>query len=79
MRPYASSKFEHIRAISQYLRAARERRGLSQVNAAHLAGMSETGLAYIERFEREIRLTTLLRLLDVYGLTLIKLSLDLHL
>lgn len=48
--------------LSQRIRALREKRGLSLHELAHAAGMSVSGLAYIEYGQKDARLSTLARI-----------------
>jgi transcriptional regulator with XRE-family HTH domain len=52
------------------LRRERERCGLTQKQAAEQAGMNLSTLQYIEVGRQVPSLDTLLRLLDVYGVTM---------
>jgi transcriptional regulator with XRE-family HTH domain len=50
------------------VREARESRGWSQHELAAAAGMHQRQISYVERGERDLRLTTLLRLLSALEL-----------
>lgn len=51
-----------------WIRAARENAGLTIAQAAELASMSSDGLSRIERNRTSVKLSTLERLADVYGI-----------
>ena len=56
------SRLEAAAIFGQNVRAARERRHLTQANLAHAAGLSKAGLSLIERGVRETTIDTLLSL-----------------
>lgn len=60
---------ETIAAIGERLRELRSERGLSIREAAGRAGLSPSFLRLVERGESEISITRLMRLADLYGLT----------
>lgn len=49
--------------FGENVRAARHRRGWTQEDLAHATGLATVQVSRIERGRREVRLTTLLRLL----------------
>lgn len=51
------------------VRAARHARGWTQEDLAHETGLATVQISRIERGVREIRLTTLLRLLTAFGVS----------
>jgi transcriptional regulator with XRE-family HTH domain len=51
------------------VREARKARGWTQEDLAHETGLAVVQVSRIERGKREIRLTTLLRLVDAFGVT----------
>lgn len=53
--------------IGRRLRAARERRGISQEAFADLVGFHRAQLGALERGEKNITINTLARLADAYG------------
>lgn len=65
--------------IGKYMRSLRQRRNLTQVAAANLAGITSTAVAYVERCSRLPRVDTLCVLLEVYGSSLERLAADLNL
>lgn len=74
--------FEMLRSINslpKYMQDLRNRRSMTQVDAAKLAGITSTAVAYVERGERLPRIDTLCVLLDIYGSSLKELAADLGL
>jgi len=55
--------------FGRQLRRYREAAGLSQEHLAHEAGLSWSTVSQVERGERAVRLTTLLRLARALGVT----------
>lgn len=56
-------------AVEQFganVRAARQERGWTQEDLAHRTGLATVQVSRIERGRREVRLTTLLRLLKAF-------------
>lgn len=53
-----------VRAIGRALREERERRGLSQEELSHRAGLDRTFMSGVERGERSPNLRTVLRVTD---------------
>jgi transcriptional regulator with XRE-family HTH domain len=53
-----------VRQFGANVRAARKMKGWTQEDLAHESGLATVQVSRIERGVREIRLTTLLRLLD---------------
>lgn len=51
------------------VRAARQRRGWTQEDLAHATGLATVQVSRIERGRREVRLTTLLRLVRALDVT----------
>jgi transcriptional regulator with XRE-family HTH domain len=69
------------RAVKKFgasVRAAREARGWTQEELAHKSGLATVQVSRIERGVREIRLTTLVRLLTALDVTPNKLMRDLY-
>ena len=60
-------------AVSHHLRALREARGLSQGAVAHEAGLSQAALSNYERGQREVTLSTAMRLAAALDVTLCQL------
>jgi transcriptional regulator with XRE-family HTH domain len=58
---------DQIRSFGANLRAARLQRGLSQTDLARDAELAVSEISRIERGVREVRVTTLLRLLHALG------------
>lgn len=56
-----------IRRFGANLRAARLERGMSQAELARETGLAVTEISRIERGVREVRLTTMMRLVDALG------------
>jgi transcriptional regulator with XRE-family HTH domain len=56
-------------AIGNRLRDLREERGMSMREAASRAGISASFIGLVERGESEIAITRMMRLVDVYGVT----------
>lgn len=52
-----------VQCFGQNVRAARHARGWTQEDLSHVSGLAVVQVSRIERGTREIRLTTLLRLL----------------
>lgn len=55
--------------VSQNVKAARQRKGLSQEALADLCGLHRTYIGAVERAERNITLQTLAKLADALGET----------
>lgn len=53
-----------IERLGQNVRAARKARGWTQEELAHQTGLTSVQVSRIERGRREIRVTTLLKLMD---------------
>jgi len=53
-----------VEALGQRVRSARDAKGWTQEDLAHESGLAVVQVSRIERGAREIRLTTLLRLLS---------------
>jgi transcriptional regulator with XRE-family HTH domain len=68
------------RAVGRALRELRKRAGLTQEQVAEQMGTSSTYLSRLEAGQRDIRLSTVLRLLDAVGTDLHQLAdaLDRH-
>ncbi len=67
-------KDEHIRTteeLGELLRAYRKSRGLSQVDAAALAGVGERFLSELERGKATAEVGLVLKVIDRFGLTLV--------
>jgi transcriptional regulator with XRE-family HTH domain len=63
LEPDDQSVQEDVRAFGRNLRALREEKGWTQEELADKAGLAAVQISRIERGVREIRLTTLLRLI----------------
>jgi HTH-type transcriptional regulator / antitoxin HipB len=61
-------------AVGRALRELRKRAGLTQEQVAERMGTSSTYLSRLEAGQRDIRLSTVLRLLDAIGADLRQLS-----
>lgn len=55
-----------LQQFGRNVRAARTARGWTQEDLAHRSGLAVVQVSRVERGKREIRLTTLLRLLDAF-------------
>jgi transcriptional regulator with XRE-family HTH domain len=66
--PYRAERARLLRAFGAKLRAARERRNLSQERLARIADVHRTHVSALELGQREPSLTTLLILADRLGL-----------
>jgi len=55
-----------VERFGENVRAARKARGWTQEDLAHRSGLATVQVSRIERGVREIRLTTLLRLVDAF-------------
>lgn len=53
-----------LQQFGRNVRAARDARGWTQEDLAHRSGLAVVQVSRVERGKREIRLTTLLRLLE---------------
>lgn len=62
--PLDDRAVETVTRFGENLRAARDQRGWTQEELAERSGLSPVQVSRIERGRREIRLTTLLRLLQ---------------
>lgn len=62
------------RAVGRALRELRKRAGLTQEQVAERMGTSSTYLSRLEAGQRDIRLSTVLRLLDALGVDLHELA-----
>lgn len=56
--------------LGQRVRELRKKRGWSQETFAHESGLGRSFAGSIERGERDIRITTLCKLTDIFGITL---------
>lgn len=56
--------------LGERVRALRQKRGLSQEQFAHESGLGRSFAGSIERGERDIRITTLCKLADFFGIPL---------
>lgn len=57
--------------LGEFLRAYRKSRGLSQVDAAALAGVGERFLSELERGKATAEIGLVLKVIDRFGLTLV--------
>lgn len=67
MNPAMQSEINVI--VSKNIKAARQRKGLSQEALADLCGLHRTYIGAVERAERNITLQTLAKLASALGLT----------
>lgn len=58
-----------VEKFGRNLRAVREEKGWTQEELADKAGLASVQISRVERGAREVRLTTLLRLVDALGTT----------
>lgn len=54
-------------AFGKYIKTARERKGLSQIDASRILGVSQSYLSRIESGERDIDLAFSFKICDVMG------------
>lgn len=67
-----------LRALANRIRELRDRKGISQEELAHRAGLSRTGMGFLETGKRWPRLDTLMKVADGLNITLDELLKGLH-
>ena len=59
-----------LRALANRIKELRDRKGISQEELAHRAGLSRTGMGFLETGKRWPRLDTLMKVADGLNITL---------
>jgi transcriptional regulator with XRE-family HTH domain len=67
-----------LRALANRIKELREQKGISQEELAHRAGLSRTGMGFLETGKRWPRLDTLMKVADGLNITLDELLKGLH-
>ncbi len=67
-----------LRALANRIKELRDRKGISQEELAHRAGLSRTGMGFLETGKRWPRLDTLMKVADGLNITLDELFKGLH-
>ena len=67
-----------LRALASRIKELRDRKGISQEELAHRAGLSRTGMGFLETGKRWPRLDTLMKVADGLNITLDELLKGLH-
>jgi transcriptional regulator with XRE-family HTH domain len=67
-----------LRALANRIKELRDRKGISQEELAHRAGLSRTGMGFLETGKRWPRLDTLMKVADGLNITLDELLKGLH-
>ena len=67
-----------LRALANRIRELRDQKGISQEELAHRAGLSRTGMGFLETGKRWPRLDTLMKVADGLNITLDELLKGLH-
>jgi transcriptional regulator with XRE-family HTH domain len=67
-----------LRALANRIRELRDRKGISQEELAHRAGLSRTGMGFLETGKRWPRLDTLMKVADGLNITVDELLKGLH-
>jgi len=67
-----------LRALANRIKELRDQKGISQEELAHRAGLSRTGMGFLETGKRWPRLDTLMKVADGLNITLDELLKGLH-
>jgi transcriptional regulator with XRE-family HTH domain len=67
-----------LRALANRIKELRDQKGISQEELAHRAGLSRTGMGFLETGKRWPRLDTLMKVADGLNITLDELFKGLH-
>ena len=67
-----------LRALANRIKELRDRKGISQEELAHRAGLSRTGMGFLETGKRWPRLDTLMKVAQGLNITLDELLKGLH-
>jgi transcriptional regulator with XRE-family HTH domain len=67
-----------LRALANRIKELREQKGISQEELAHRAGLSRTGMGFLETGKRWPRLDTLMKVADGLNIPLNELLKGLH-
>ena len=67
-----------LRALASRIKELRDQKGISQEELAHRAGLSRTGMGFLETGKRWPRLDTLMKVADGLNITLDELFKGLH-
>ena len=67
-----------LRALANRIRELRDQRGISQEELAHRAGLSRTGMGFLETGKRWPRLDTLMKVADGLNITVDELLKGVH-
>jgi transcriptional regulator with XRE-family HTH domain len=67
-----------LRALASRIKELRDQKGISQEELAHRAGLSRTGMGFLETGKRWPRLDTLMKVADGLNITLDELLKGLH-
>jgi transcriptional regulator with XRE-family HTH domain len=67
-----------LRALANRIKELRDRKGISQEELAHRAGLSRTGMGFLETGKRWPRLDTLMKVAEGLNITLDELLKGLH-
>lgn len=67
-----------LRALANRIKELRDGKGISQEELAHRAGLSRTGMGFLETGKRWPRLDTLIKVADGLNITLDELLKGLH-
>ena len=67
-----------LRALANRIKELRDRKGISQEELAHRAGLSRTGMGFLETGKRWPRFDTLMKVADGLNITLDELLKGLH-
>ena len=67
-----------LRALASRIKELRDQKGISQEELAHRAGLSRTGMGFLETGKRWPRLDTLIKVADGLNITLDELLKGLH-
>ena len=67
-----------LRALANRIKEVRDQKGISQEELAHRAGLSRTGMGFLETGKRWPRFDTLMKVADGLNITLDELLKGLH-
>ena len=67
-----------LRALASRIKELRDQKGISQEELAHRAGLSRTGMGFLETGKRWPRLDTLMKVADGLNITVDELLKGLH-